>query len=139
MTNQLWARHGVSFSARNANTGCVLAERVGIAATRRARAIGLLLRKTLPQGEGLWIVPSRGVHTCGMRYPIDVIALDGRGRVVDLVPEMKPWRIRLPRKGCLGVLELPSGTIEASRTRLGDAIVFEIAMERESTPIRTVA
>ena len=30
--------------------------------------------------RGLWIVPSRGVHTCGMRFAIDVVALDDRRR-----------------------------------------------------------
>ena len=124
MSNLRWARTGV-FAARNANAGCVLAERVGIAATAKARAIGLLRHKELPVGEGLWIVPSRGVHTWGMRFAIDVVALDAGGRVIDLAANMKPWRIRLPRAGCVGVLELSAGTIAASGTRIGDAIVFE--------------
>ena len=129
MTDLLWARSGISLSARNADTRQLLAARVGVAATHASRAIGLLLRKELPQGEGLWIVPSRGVHTFGMRFAIDVIALDGQGRVVDLVAEMKPWRVRLPRAGCVGVLELPVGSIALSGTRLGDAVAFEIAQK----------
>lgn len=129
MSDLLWPRNGVTFSARNGNSGCVLAKRVGVAATRRARAIGLLRHKALPEGEGLWIVPSRGVHTWGMRFAIDVVALDARGRVVDLVAGMKPWRMRLPRAGCVGVLELPSGTIARSGTRLGDEVVFEIVRD----------
>ena len=36
-------------------------------------------------GEALWIVPSRGVHTWGMRFAIDVVALDERGVVIDQV------------------------------------------------------
>src|ERR1700752_2796602 len=99
MSSLIWARKGVSFSARNTNTGRLLAERVGIAATRATRAIGLLRHKELPEGEGLWIVPSRGVHTWGMRFAIDVIALDESGRIVDLAEDLKPWRMRLPRPG----------------------------------------
>lgn len=129
MSSLLWARKGVSFSARNTNTGRLLAERVGIAATRAARAIGLLRHKELPEGEGLWIVPSRGVHTWGMRFAIDVISLDESGRIVDLAEDLKPWRMRLPRPGCVGVLELPAGTIALSGTRLGDAIMFEIVRD----------
>lgn len=129
MNGLLWPRQGVVFSARNGTTDAVLAERVGIAATRRARAIGLLLHTALPAGEGLWIVPSRGVHTWGMRFAIDVVALDGRGRIVDLVADMKPWRMRFPRAGCMGVLELPAGTIALSGTRLADAVVFEIVRD----------
>ena len=126
MSALIWARKGMSFSARNTNTGRLLAERVGIAATRATRAIGLLLHKELPKGEGLWIMPSRGVHTWGMRFAIDVISLDESGRVVDLAENLKPWRMRLPRPGCVGVLELPAGSIALSGTLLGDAIVFEI-------------
>ena len=63
--------------ARNTSTGAIVADRVGVAATRADRAVGLLSRSGLNPGEALWIVPSRGVHTCGMRFPIDVIALDG--------------------------------------------------------------
>jgi uncharacterized membrane protein (UPF0127 family) len=60
-----------------------------------------------------------------MRFAIDVIALDRRGCVIDLVQNLKPWRVRLPRAGCVGVLELPVGSIAESGTRLGDAIQFE--------------
>lgn len=129
MNGLLWPRSGVVFSARNPTRGSVLAERVGIAATRRARAVGLLLHNALPEGEGLWIVPSRGVHTWGMRFAIDIVALDAQGRVVDLVPDMKPWRVRLPRAGCVGVLELPAGTIARSGTRCGDEVAFEIVRD----------
>ena len=129
MTGLLWPRKGVVFSARNGNTGAVIAQRVGIAATRRARAIGLLLHTSLREGEGLWIAPSRGVHTWGMRFTIDVVALDAGGRIVDLVANMRPWRMRLPRTGCVGVLELPAGTIARSGARLGDAIAFEIVRD----------
>jgi hypothetical protein len=41
------------------------------------------------------------------------------------VPDMKPWRIRLPRRGTAGVLELPSGCVAASGTALGHRILFE--------------
>ena len=64
-----------------------------------------------------------------MRFAIDVIALDDRGRVVDLATDLGPWRVRLPRAGCLGVLELPPGTIARSGTQLGDSIVFEKAQD----------
>jgi uncharacterized membrane protein (UPF0127 family) len=102
-----------------------LAGRVAVAATRASRAVGLLRHRELPHGEGLWIVPSRGVHTCWMRFAIDVVALDRRGRVIDLVENLKPWRMRLPRAGCIGVLELPVGSIAESGTKLGDSILFE--------------
>jgi uncharacterized membrane protein (UPF0127 family) len=126
MYGQTWPGSGIQFRARNANNGRLLADRVGIAATHVGRAIGLLTRSGLQQGEALWIVPSRGVHTWFMRFAIDVIAIDDAGRVIDTVRNMRPWRMRLPRPGSASVLELPAGTLDASATRLGDQVVFEI-------------
>lgn len=110
--------------ARNMNTGVVVADRVGVADTRATRAVGLLSRSGLEPGEALWIVPSRGVHTCWMKFSIDVIALDDAGVVIDRVVALKPWRLRLPRRGTAGVLELPAGALDESGTALGHRIQF---------------
>ena len=115
--------------ARNASVNTLLADRVDVAATHAERAVGLLSRSSLEPGEALWIVPSRGVHTWGMRFAIDVVALDEAGTVVDCVSNLRPWRVRLPRKGTAGVLELPAGTLEASRTSLGHRVVLEMASQ----------
>jgi uncharacterized protein len=113
--------------ARNVDTGTVVADRVAVATTHAERAVGLLSRTGLEPGEALWIVPSRGVHTWGMRFAIDIVALDEAGVVIDQVSALKPWRIRLPRRGTAGVLELPSGTLNASGTAIGHRIEFEAA------------
>jgi uncharacterized membrane protein (UPF0127 family) len=111
--------------ARNLDTGALMADRVVVASTHRERALGLLPRSGLEAGEGLWIVPCRGVHTWGMRFTIDVVALDEGGAVVDQVSAMRPWRMRLPRPGTAGVLELPAGTLTASGTTIGHRIALE--------------
>jgi uncharacterized membrane protein (UPF0127 family) len=111
--------------AKNLDTGSIVADRVSVAATRTARRVGLMKRDTFERGEALWIVPSRGVHTMWMRFAIDLVALDDRGVVIDRVQSLQPWRIRLPRAGTAGVLELPAGTLEQSGTALGHRIQFE--------------
>jgi uncharacterized membrane protein (UPF0127 family) len=118
--------------ARNASLGTVIADKVGVAASRTARAVGLLTRSGLDPGEALWIVPSRGVHTWGMRFAIDVLALDEGGTVIDAVSNLRPWRMRLPRRGTAGVLELPAGTLAASQTNVGHRIVLELGRMEES-------
>ena len=115
--------------AKNLDTGAVVADKVAVADTRATRAVGLLSRAGLDPGEALWIVPSRGVHTCWMRFTIDVLALDDDGVVVDRVAGLKPWRIRLPRRGTAGVLELPAGTLAASGTGVGHTVILELAQE----------
>jgi uncharacterized membrane protein (UPF0127 family) len=111
--------------AKNIDTGSIVADRVSVAATRAARRVGLMKRDTFEPGEALWIVPSRGVHTMWMRFAIDLLALDERGVVIDRVDGLQPWRIRLPKAGTAGVLELPAGTLEQTGTTLGHRIQFE--------------
>jgi len=118
--------------AKNASLGTVIADRVDVADSRATRAVGLLKRSGLEPGEALWIVPSRGVHTWGMRFTIDVLALDQDGTVIDAVSNLRPWRMRLPRRGTAGVLELPAGTVAASQTSLGHRIVLELGRSEEA-------
>jgi uncharacterized protein len=120
----------VALIARNVDTGSVVAHLVAVADTRATRAVGWLNRTGLDPGEGLWIVPSRGVHTCWMRFAIDIVALDERGTVIDRVTNLKPWRIRLPRRGTAGVLELPVGALTRSGTAIGHRIAFEPQVDR---------
>jgi uncharacterized membrane protein (UPF0127 family) len=115
----------MTFIARNVETGFVVADRISLASRRIDRAVGLLGRRGLEPGEGLLITPCHGVHTCFMRFCIDVLALDQNGVVVDAVSTMKPWRIRFPRKDGHSVLELPAGRLEEAQTKLGDRISLE--------------
>jgi uncharacterized membrane protein (UPF0127 family) len=114
-----------NFVARDVQTGLTIANRVTIAATRAQRAIGLLGRTHLEPGEALWITPCHGVHTCFMRFSIDILALDQDGVVVDAVSMLKPWRFRLPQPGAFSVLELPAGTLLSVRTKLGHHIKID--------------
>jgi uncharacterized membrane protein (UPF0127 family) len=111
--------------ARNVDSGTVVADHVAIASRPVERAIGLLKHAQLDEGEGLLLSPCRGVHTCGMRFAIDIVALDESGVVVDAVTGLRPWRVRLPRPGARSVLELPAGSLARSNTKRGDRIALE--------------
>jgi len=91
------------------------------------RLVGLLRRRSLGPEEALWLVPSKGVHTVGMRFPIDVIFLDRNNRVIDLVSGLKPKRISHWRAGAHSVLELPRGAIQKSSTEVGDELEITLA------------
>ena len=66
----------------------VIGSQIEIANTSLSRMFGLLGRRGLSTGEGLWIKPSSGVHTFGMMFAIDVIGLDKNLRVVKLWPRL---------------------------------------------------
>lgn len=108
----------------NRTRSAVLATRAETAGESGSRRRGLLGRESLPEGEGLWIVPCEAVHCFFMKFTIDVVFLDKKLRVVKVRPSLKPWRIA----GCLrahSVLELPEGVIGATGTRPGDQLEFE--------------
>lgn len=103
-----------------------LAERAEVADTSRKRRTGLLKHDRLPPGEGLWIAPCEAVHTFGMRFPIDVVFLTRRRKVLKLRKHMIARRISFHLLAH-SVLELPSGTLEATGTQNGDQLAFEDA------------
>ena len=86
------------------------------------RLFGLLLASSVEPGEGLLIRPSSGVHTFGMRFAIDVVALDKSSRVSGLWPRVRPWRVRALSLRTRSVLELAAGQIEATGLCLGDQL-----------------
>jgi len=108
----------------NPSRETTLADRAQIADSSKTRKTGLLKHERLDPGEGLWLTPCEGVHTIGMKFPIDVLFLDKRRKVLKIRPAMPRWRI----SACLfahSVLELPSGMAAATKTLPGDQLVFE--------------
>ncbi len=118
----------VSLVARNSTRGTVLASRVAVGDSLWGKFWGLMGRRSLPDGEALWLPQENGIHMFFMRFPIDAIfvgrpAADGSRGVLSLHRALRPWTGIVPLiRGADGVLELPSGVIEASGTELGDAI-----------------
>ena len=106
----------------NATKGTVLGTRVAVADRWWERLKGLLGAPGIAAGEGLVLTPCRSVHMYGMRFALDVALVDAAGRVVALYPHLEPGnRTRLHREAASAV-ELPSGTLERSRTGLGDRL-----------------
>jgi uncharacterized membrane protein (UPF0127 family) len=101
-----------------------LAARVTVADSFFSRLRGLLGAGSLPHGEGLWIVPCKGVHTFGMRFPIDVIFLDSEQRVVAAVSGLLPNRVTPFYRHAVSVLELPAGTLDGVPLATGERIVI---------------
>jgi uncharacterized protein len=111
----------------NVTRGCILADRAERASSFVQRLVGLLGRARLSVGEGLLITPCNAVHTFFMRMAIDVAFLDAEGVVLRQVGALPPWRATPVQRGARSVLELPAGTLQASGTREGDRLRFELA------------
>jgi len=116
----------------NKTTESFLGLSVGCAETPLARLKGLLGKFRLRSDEGLWVVPSRGIHTIGLLFPIDVIYMDAQYRVIDLIEHVGPFRIPRVRWKSWSVLQLPPHTIYASHTKPGDQLVICPPQEMET-------
>src|SRR5215471_6631495 len=108
----------------NATRNRLLADRAALANTSATRRTGLLRHARLESGEGLWIVPTEGVHTFGMKFAIDVVFLNKQRKILKLRPNMGKARMSLSLRAH-SVLELPAGTLESTGTRAGDQLEFE--------------
>ncbi|HJV35011.1 DUF192 domain-containing protein [Geomonas sp.] len=110
--------------AINGRSGRPLATQLFVAATFLSRSRGLLGRQGLSAGEGLLITPCNGVHTFFMRFPIDVLFLNGENRVIRTGEHLQPNRISALLFSCKKVIELPAGAVSQSGTVTGDQILL---------------
>jgi uncharacterized membrane protein (UPF0127 family) len=95
------------------------------------RLRGFIGRLKLGSDEGIWLVPSRGVHTVGVLVPLDLIYLDENYRVIHLIEHFPIFRIAPFRIQAESVLELPTHTIYSSQTQPGDQLVICVADEMD--------
>ena len=71
------------------------------------------------------ITETNAITMVFMRFAIDAVFLDRRGRVVKVRPHLRPWvPVVLAPRG-FEVLELPEGAIERTGTQVGDEVTFE--------------
>ena len=122
----------MKYQLLNRSKQTVLASEAELADTSWTRMRGLLGRRPdeFTSGKGLWIVPSQGVHTVGMSFPIDVLYLDSRRRVIHVCRQLAPFRIAALKMRARSVVELPAGTLAQTLTEVGDVLeISEIRSE----------
>jgi len=121
--------------AFNRTRQAYLANHVTLAATHWSRFRGLMgtAAAEFRPGDGLWIVPCRGVHTFAMNFPIDVLYLDRRQCVVHIEENLRPWRVAKVSLLATSVLELPPDTLRSTRTAVGDEIDVAMGQARGAT------
>ncbi len=109
-------------TVRNLTRDTCLGNNIEVADRPLRRMIGLLGTSVLLPQCGLLIFPTQAVHTFGMKYPLDLVFLNRKRRVVGVRSALKPNRFSKLYWRAECVLELPAGTIQATGTGLGDQI-----------------
>lgn len=97
-------------------TGQVVAARATVAGTFLSRLRGWMFRGRPAPDEALAITPCDSIHTCFMRFSIDILFLDPEGRVVARFDRVAPWKFIPPVPGARSVLEMPDGALPPAAT-----------------------
>src|SRR5258708_2272580 len=63
-------------NATHMRTGKFLAEDLEVERSMLGRTAGLMFRRRLAPGAGMWIVPCNGIHMMFMNFAIDAVFLD---------------------------------------------------------------
>ncbi len=92
------------------------------AKTFKGKLIGLLAS---PEPCSLYFQSRWGIHTFGMKYPIDIIILDNACIVRARKSYLQPWSVFFWNPKLKHILEMPPGTIEKKNIYLGDKISIQ--------------
>src|SRR5947207_13208354 len=102
--------------------------RVDVARSWLGKLRGLIGRRELPPGDGLYLPGTNSIHMLFMRFPIDCVFLgpataDGAQRVVAVRPNLSPWTgVVWWVRGARGALEVPAGSAARAGIREGDLL-----------------
>lgn len=89
------------------------------------RFMGLMYRKNMAENHGLLLTPCNEIHTFGMRFSIDTVALDKDNRVLFIDPAVPPHKVRKKVKNAKKILELNAGIAERLGIKVGDVLAFK--------------
>ncbi len=111
-----------------------------VADSSMKRMIGLMYRKSIARDGGmLFVFDEIGRHGIWMRnmlFPIDVIWLDDKKRIVDFVQRIRPCgtlfgcRTYYPVNGAKYILELRSGFIKENRVEKNSTLKFKLGIKK---------
>jgi uncharacterized protein len=114
-----------------------LGDKVGLANRWMTRLRGMIGRPAPQPGQGLLLTPCSSVHMYGMRFPLDVVFLDGAGKVIAAYPSLAPGCRTQWHRQAEHALELPAGTLDQSGTSVGDVLVWSPAPAKSArSPMR---
>jgi uncharacterized membrane protein (UPF0127 family) len=118
---------------RSLKTGAVLADKCVVAERFFTRFLGLMGRRGLARGEGMFFPRCGSVHMWFMRFPIDVLFLRAEGaggdathRILSVRAGVRPWRpLPLAQWGADDALELPAGSAAAAGLNPGELLCIK--------------
>jgi uncharacterized membrane protein (UPF0127 family) len=88
--------------------GTVVIPPVKVADSFWLRAVGLMGKSAVPEayGAGLFFPGCRALHTCFMRFPLEVLFLDADGQVLEVRRGVPAWSVVKGPKGTVHCVEV---------------------------------
>jgi len=111
-------------SLYNKTQGHKITAQAKLATSFLDRLVGLIGKAELID-ESLWIKNCNSIHTCFMRFPIDVVFMDQQGIIKSYREKVQPWRFIAPDWSVADTLELPAGTIRKFNIKPGDQLYVD--------------
>jgi len=109
----------------NPKTQEVFADNLNMNDTFFTRLVGLMFKANLPAGSGVVLKPCTQIHTCFMRFNIDVVFLNKDLQVLHIIENMKPWRISPLFLKARYTVELPANTLKG-RIKKGETLALSL-------------
>jgi uncharacterized membrane protein (UPF0127 family) len=121
---------------RNKTKNTILVNETERADSVFSKAKGLMFRSELGKGRGMLFTFGRedyvGIWMLFVRFPIDLIYLDSKKRVVGIFERIRPvtfnpktWKVYYPVVPSKYIIEVNSGIIRETGTEIGDSLEFE--------------
>jgi uncharacterized membrane protein (UPF0127 family) len=117
-------RNALLYRIANPSRNTAVCNCARVADTFATRLIGMLGKRTFSPEDGLLLKPCSSVHTLGMTFSIDAIALDRNLRVLAIRINLNPRQFAHfdPKTHC--VLELPAGQSVTTGVCVGDQLLL---------------
>ncbi len=106
---------------KNKSKKTVLNKHASYSYSLLAKSVGLIGQK---KAKAIVLTTRFGIHTFGLRFPIDVIILNNKNEVVVLKKALHPNRIFMWNPKYKQVIELPNKAITLSKTTINDIITI---------------
>ena len=93
------------------------------AANIKDKVIGLIGKE---KPVSLMLKTHFGIHTFGLKFPIDVLILNNKNKIMSIKKNLKPNRIFLWNPKYEKVIELPIGIVQKKAIKINDTIDLKL-------------
>lgn len=101
--------------------GTLISSKARIANSFGLRLLGLMFKKQMDEKEALVFYQAPAIHTCFMRFAIDIVFLDKSNKVIRICPAVKPWKMVFC-SGSASTIELPAQRALRRSLAVGDCL-----------------